>query len=420
MNIFYSLFLLPLLIMVMHIAAIFSKKLRRPLVERSKILKTIEKIKNSENRPENKTIVIHTASMGEFEHIKPIIKKLKTEFPINIIVTFFSPSGYEHVKEFPGVDHFLYLPYDFGWIWKKFYLAVQCKILIVSKHDVWPNQVKVANELAIKTILLNASLSANSSRKSFLAKIFLGQVYKALDKIFVISNQDNQELINTFGCANTEVVGDTKFDQVLIRKETAEKQQLLNLDWITGNRILVFGSLWPQDAEHVLAELATLMDKNKDLKIIIVPHQPTEEIISEFVKYLEGYKYCLFSEKTNQDCRILIVNSIGVLADMYKHADLAYVGGSFKQGIHNVLEPAIYEIPVLYGPVHKNSFEAIQLLEASGSVVVDNSDNFIEKVQAFLDDKDLRITTGQSAKKYALRNTGSTNKILEYIRAVLN
>ncbi len=411
---------MPLLILFAHFSAVFSKKLRKPLSERYKILKKIEQYQNSNKEPAKENIVIHTSSMGEFEHIKPIIKILKKEIELNIIVTFFSPSGYNHVKDFPGVSLFLYLPFDFKWIWKKFYKLTNCKILLISKHDVWPNQISTANKLGIKTLLLNASLSAHSSRKSIMAKALLTNTYKSLDKIFVISQQDNQQFINTFGCENTEVVGDTKFDQVLIRKEAAEKQQLLNLDWISENKVLVFGSLWPQDAEQVLKSLTSLLDKNSNLKIIIIPHQPTDEIISRFIPFFGKYKYSLFSEKTNLDSRILIVNTIGLLADMYKHADIAYVGGSFKQGIHNVLEPAIYSIPVLYGPRHKNSFEAIQLLEKGGSMVVNGSEQFHKNVQAFIDDETLRNAKGLLANEYATQNIGSTNKILAYIKAIPN
>lgn len=419
MNFLYSFFLLPGLIFFAHIAAVFSKNLRNPLFERNKVFREI-KVFNKRYIKSKKTIVIHTASMGEFEHIKPVIRKLKNEFDVNILVTFFSPSGYEHVKEFPGVDYFLYLPYDFQWLWKKFYLATKCKILLISKHDVWPNQIKMANKLAVKAILLNASLSANSSRKSFMAKIFLAEAYKSLDKIFVISNQDNEQLVSAFGCQNTEVVGDTKFDQVLTRKEEAEKEQLLNPEWISDNKILVFGSLWPQDAEQVLKEITALLERNKSLKIIIVPHQPTDEIIFKFLPYFRDYEHSLFSEKTTLESRILIVNSVGLLADMYKHANFAYVGGSFKQGIHNVIEPAIYGIPVLHGPVYKNSFEAIQLLETGGSQVVNGPSEFNKNIQTFMDDESLRESKGKIAKEYASQNTGSTTKILDYISHILD
>ncbi len=419
MNIIYSAFLIPLLILILHIAALFSKRLRQPLSERNKLFQKLKNLKNADQKPLQKTIVIHTASMGEFEHIKPIIKKIKDEFALSIIVTFFSPSGYEHVKHFHGVDHFLYLPYDFQWMWKRFYKATNCKLLLISKHDVWPNQVKMAKKLGIKLLLVNASLSATSSRTSLFAKTFLTPAYKSLDKIFVISKSDEEQFINSFGCKNTDVVGDTKFDQVLIRKDAAEKQQLLNLGWISDNKVLVFGSLWPQDAEHVLKELPFLLDRNEKLKIIIVPHQPTNEIISIFITYFGKHKFSLFSNKINLDHRILIINSIGVLADMYKHADMAYVGGSFKQGIHNVLEPAIYEVPVFYGPNYKNSFEATQLLETGGSMVVNDSSQFMNSVQALLDDENLRKAKGQIAKEYAIKNTGSTQKILDYIAQVL-
>jgi 3-deoxy-D-manno-octulosonic-acid transferase len=414
MNFIYSYLILPALFIIANVVTLFSKKLRDPIFQRNKILIKIKNLKTTK-----KSILIHAASMGEFEHIRPVINKIKTDLDVNLFVTFFSPSGYENVKSFPGVKQFFYLPYDFGWLWNKFYKAINCDVLLISKHDVWPNQMRIAKKRGIKTALINASLSASSSRQSFLAKLILGKAYRSFDKIFTIGAEDDNRFKKTFSCTNTEICGDTKFDQVLIRKENSENLELLDPGWRKEKQVLVFGSLWPQDAEHVLKNLSQLLQNNPDLKVIIIPHQPTKEIIRKLLVFSDEVEYDFYSEKINPAGRVLVIDKIGLLADMYKYADIAYVGGSFQQGIHNVLEPAIYKVPVIYGPVYKNSFEAIGLNKAEGALVVHDASGFYEAVQKLLQNKKYCESVGEKAEQFALKNSGSTKRILNYIDSTL-
>ncbi|MCB0282776.1 MAG: hypothetical protein H6627_03890 [Calditrichae bacterium] len=364
--------------------------------------------------------MIHSSSMGEFEHIKPLIKSIKETFSLNIVVTFFSPSGYENVKKFEGVDLFLYLPFDFIFQWSQVYRKLNAKMLIISKHDVWPNQIKAAKKYGVNSILVNASIGSKSSRTSLISRILLSNAYRNLDRMFVISAEDSSRFVKAFKCKNIDIAGDTKFDQVLIRQKEAMKKDLVDHSWLSKKLILVYGSLWPQDAQHVLVHINEILEKYKQLKIIIVPHQPTQEILNDFIKYLGQNSFTLYSDRHLIDSsRILIVDKIGMLADIYKYAHIAYVGGSFKQGIHNVMEPAIYGIPVLYGPKHTNSFEATQLLKAEGGISVNNAEEFFEKIKLLIESEEMRNNTGLRAKNFVYKNTGSTQKILTYIRDCL-
>jgi 3-deoxy-D-manno-octulosonic-acid transferase len=420
-NILYSYIILPLLVVFSHLAAIFSRKIRKPLWSRYKIFSELEKWKTKAYDQNKKVVVIHSASMGEFEHIKPLIAKIKERFQVNIIVTFFSPSGYENIKTFPGVDLFLYIPLDFSGNWKKFYSKTNTEVLIISKHDVWPNQIKIAKKMKIKTILVNASLNENSSRNSLAARLMLAPAYNSLDRIFAISNQDGKQFESSFRCQNIVISGDTKFDQVFNRKKKSEKNETIHEEWLSGNIILILGSLWPQDAEHVLKDVPSLLENYYNLKIIIVPHQPTTEYINNFGSYFTNFEYSLFSEDfKNRNTRLLIIDKIGLLADIYKHGDIAYVGGSFKQGIHNVMEPAVYGLPVVFGPVHINSYEAKKLLKKGGALTINNSDDFMREISGLIDDKSKRETIGNAGFNYLNQNSGATNQILEFVDSILN
>lgn len=417
MRLIYSFLLLPIFIILAHLVSIFSSKIRKPLFARYKVLNNIDKAKINTTKG---TVVIHSSSMGEFEHIKPLIKSIKETFSLNIVVTFFSPSGYENVKKFEGVDLFLYLPFDFIFQWSQVYRKLNAKMLIISKHDVWPNQIKAAKKYGVNSILVNASIGSKSSRTSLISRILLSNAYRNLDRMFVISAEDSSRFVKAFKCKNIDIAGDTKFDQVLIRQKEAMKKDLVDHSWLSKKLILVYGSLWPQDAQHVLVHINEILEKYKQLKIIIVPHQPTQEILNDFIKYLGQNSFTLYSDRHLIDSsRILIVDKIGMLADIYKYAHIAYVGGSFKQGIHNVMEPAIYGIPVLYGPKHTNSFEATQLLKAEGGISVNNAEEFFEKIKLLIESEEMRNNTGLRAKNFVYKNTGSTQKILTYIRDCL-
>lgn len=413
----YTFILSPLFVFLAHILVLFFPSYRNALAERYRIIRKL-RIWRATSENKKQTVLIHSSSMGEFEHVKPLIKKLNEEFDVNIIVTFFSPSGYENIKNHDGISLFIYLPFDFKWLWKKFFLITQTEILIISKHDVWINQIIVAKKLGVHAYLVNASLSTKSSRSSLLARLMLSKAYQSLDIIFTISEEDKLHFRKSFNCENTIVVGDTKFDQVTIRKEGSSQNEIIKRDWLQNNTVLLFGSLWPEDGQKVLPCLSDVLMKENNLKIIIAPHQPTNEIIYQLTSYLRDLKIEYFSQRNfNKENNVLIIDRVGILADLYKYADLAYVGGSFKQGIHNVMEPAIYGIPVLYGPVHGNSYEAVRLAEEGGSKVFTNEDEFKKILQELINNPKLREQIGEKGYTFAIKNTGATDKIIKSIKS---
>ncbi len=414
----YRFILYPLLFILAHIYALFNKKIRKALHKRYSVLGEARQIvKRSSARP----VLIHTASMGEFEHVKPLIKTLKKRYNRPVIITFFSPSGFEFINNHEDVDGFLYLPFDFTQTVKKFYSILEPQMVIIAKHDVWINQVLVARKMNIPVYLINASLGATSSRTGWLARRILKPAYESLTGIYAISKDDAQTFKQYFNRAEVKAIGDTKFDQVLIRKEQALKKQLLPQGWERDAFIIVLGSIWKEDAAKILNPLKKLMKKYPEIKTIAVPHDPSKEFVSMLSKELYDIGVRLYSNLQKDFTeRILLVDRIGILADLYKYAHLAFVGGSFKQGIHNVMEAAVYGIPVLYGPTHQNASEAVRLCKTGGGFVFNTAEEFENYVERFLLNEAERKEAGQKTQQFALDNINATEKLIKEWMGTVN
>lgn len=409
----YSYIFLPILVLTAGLISMFKVKYRKAFLERFYIIsKLTSYLKLQKNF--KRYILVHCASMGEFEHIKPLITKL-SENPSNaIILTFFSPSGYEHIKEYAGIDLILYLPFDFPCTWRKIYTLLNPVFVIISKHDTWPNQIWMANENNIPIFLVNASLNQKSSRIKGLARLLFNEVYTCFNKIYVVSESNRKIFKTYFKNVNVKTIGDTKFDQVMLRKKHSANTIYIPNNWTSDSLILIFGSIWLEDLQHLKRPIKTLLTKYKSIKIILVPHQPDETHINKIKQFLTDESTSLFTNKSfTNDKRVLIIDTVGVLADLYKYADIAYVGGSFKQGIHNVMEPAIYGIPVVFGPKHKNSHDAIHLLKNDGALQILNQDQAMDTFNKLIDDKNYRNRLGKNALDFALSNTGVSEKLIQ-------
>ena len=415
----YRLIILPLIFIVVHVVALFSKQVREGLFPRRK---TIDELKKwQEEHAENRKFVLfHAASMGEFEHIKPLLFNLKEKYHTVNILTFFSPSGYKHVKDTQGLDFFLYMPFDFSSHWKKLYKILNPRILIISKHDVWPMQIWQARKMKIPIYLVNASLPENSSRTRPIIRNFLKHVYRDFSKIFTISADDAERFSKYYPKSFTQVMGGTKYDQVMTRQKAALKKKILPQNWNKNHWIFLAGSIWPEGEKHLIPGLIKLLQNHKNVNLIIVPHEPNEKFIKSLEEKFLDWGVKRFSQ-LNGDLneRILIVDTIGQLADLYQYASAAYVGGSFKQGIHNVMEPAIYGIPVLFGPVHENSYEAIQLVKTGGGIIFKNEKQASTILEELYNDENYRKNVGQKALVLAQKNIGATEKIMKQWDSIL-
>jgi len=413
LNIIYSFLFYPLILATFHLWALFKSDVRKALKERyqykANIRQGLKTIKNKE-----KIVLIHASSMGEFEHIKPLITEIHSQYQAEIIVTFFSPSGYENVKEYPGVKFFLYLPFDFQKVWRKVYKLIKPGLLIIAKHDVWPNQVWAAEKTKVPAYLINASLSEKSSRINPAVRFFQKYIYRSLNGIYTISDEDAQRFQKNFPKCTIKVMGDTKFDQVLLRKNQTQQKNILDKAWVEDNLILLLGSIWPEDARHIFLAVGNLLNTKTDIKAVIVPHQPEQYFVNSIMEKFGQKNTILFSNiKQLTTENVIVVDKIGILADLYKYAQIAYVGGSFRQGIHNVMEPAVYSVPVLYGPEHKNSYEAIMLQQAEGGIVINNNTEMETALKKLTQDKKFREESGRKAGIFAQKHVGGTERLLK-------
>lgn len=411
-QIIYYFWVSPGIIIAAHILAIFSKKIRKGLISRYTTVKKLRQwLKN--NNPSAQRVLFHSASLGEFEHIRPVLQALQEKFNTTNFVTFFSPSGYENAGQTKGLDFHFYMPFDRPANWKKIYKAINPTMIIIAKHDVWPGQVWTAREEGIPIFLINASLSKKSSRTRNGVKTFLKYVYRDFESICAISEDDAKRFAVHYPRCRVENVGDTKYDQVVLRKKAAQLQKLLPEKWLEKHWIFMAGSIWPEDEVQLFPAIEKLLREEEKIRFVLVPHQPEEKAISRIEQSFRNWGIQKFGTRDQlNDERFLIVDTVGHLAGLYNHAQAAYVGGSFQQGIHNVMEPSIFGLPVLYGPVHENSYEAIQLAANNGGVIVKNSNDIYQNISAFFHDELKRNTLGIKAEKFATRNTGATGQLI--------
>ena len=362
--------------------------------------------------------------MGEFEHIKPVIGELKKAMPSHrIVVTFFSPSGIRNVQSFPGVDQFLYVPFDWWWPMLRFYRQLRPEIVIIARYDAWPNQVWLARLMKIPLVLANASMNRHAARMRPYFRWFQSSVYRHFTLVLCVSrgDADNYKMISKN--AQVRIVGDTKFDQALIRASNAASLSFFEQQLIDQYRFFVAGSTWPQDEQHLIPACVSAVNTFTDLICIFCPHEPTAQHLQSLEEILTnaGYRSIRLSQVTEwNNQRFILVDSIGILASLYSVAAVAYVGGSFYQNVHNVLEPAAYGIPVIIGPVNQNSQEAQQLKAAQAIVEVQDRKALEKWLIQYFEKPDMARESGRAAQKIIAQHSGATSRTVREITVIIN
>ncbi len=417
----YNSFVIPFLYIALRIVGMFNQKARRGIIGRKRIFE--ELILNAANLNKTKKLLwFHSASLGEFEQAKPIIKRLKEECDVNILVTFFSPSGYENSIKYPHADLVSYIPFDTISNAERFISIVNPDLAVMMRYDVWPNHVWALDKAGIPVYLVDATMNPASPRKWPIVKNFHEILFKNITKILTVSELDT-EGFKEFGCGEDQIeaVGDTRFDRVYQRSLVAKDQNLINEKFFEGKKIFVAGSTWEMDEDVILPAFNKLAKYDKNVILIIAPHEPTllhlEKIENEFAKTYKTIRFSFLNNYSGE--RVIIIDSIGILLTLYTYADAAFVGGSFKQSIHNVLEAAVYGIPVLFGPKIDNSQESQQLLKAGGGVLIKNKKEAYRQLRTLFSNDELRIEKGKLSYNYVRKNLGATERILEKIKNLI-
>jgi 3-deoxy-D-manno-octulosonic-acid transferase len=418
---FYNVIIVPLMWSVFHLGGFFNDKIRRGIMGRRHLLQSIEA--EVRHLSSNHRIWFHSSSLGEFEQAKPIIAAIKKINPdIIIIATFFSPSGYEHSKSYKPANIISYLPFDSRRQASRFVDIVQPTVVVMVRYDVWPNVLWALKKRNIPTMIANATMKKRSSRKIFLARQFHRSLYDCLSYILTVSNNDRLSF-DDFKLSGPiiESIGDTRFDQVKMRRDEAAKKHIFSNRILKGKKIFVVGQSWDADDNVVLPVLFKLQGKMPNLLTILVPHEPTIEHLEQLEYRLEGQtSFIRFSEMNQyKDEKVILIDSVGVLVPLYRYAHIAYVGGSFRQGVHNVLEPAAFAIPVIYGPKHTNSQEAVALAQQGGGFVVDDEKDLYRVLRTLFDNEAKRIEAGKKARQLVEENLGATERFLKYLMPLL-
>lgn len=395
-------------------ASIVVPKAKKMLEGRKNGLTSFKEAFSNNNKP---VIWFHCASLGEFELSRPIIELYRKEYSqsIKILVTFYSPSGYEVRKDYTWADLVTYLPFDKQATIKKLVTIVNPSIVFFAKYDFWIHLIQSLNEHKIPMVAFSCTFNKNQIyfKKSF---NFYLNALKKIDHFFLTDKQ-SETLLQKYGLLQVSTIGDTRFDKVI-----ATVQNQGNYDMIENFKddclLFIAGSVWPEDID---ALMPLFNDIKFEAKIIIAPHEINEKEIVKLSKrfkrtplrYSQATKACL-------PCHdVLIIDNVGLLASLYRYAEIAFVGGAFKQGLHNILEPAAFGIPVVFGPKIDKNPEAIELISVNGGFSINNSSELHDLYYNQLIDQEKRAGFGKSCADYVWNNKGASQKVFDYSKSII-
>lgn len=376
--------------------------------------------------PNAKYIWFHAASLGEFEQGRPLIEKIKKEHPdYKILLTFFSPSGYEVRKNYEQADIVTYLPIDTVANARKFLRTVRPVMAFFIKYEFWYNYLHILRHRNIPVYSVSSIFRPD--------QIFFrpyGKKYAAVLKCFshfFVQNDLSKELLAKIGINSVTVVGDTRFDRVLQIKEASKHLPLVEKFIGYGEKksdeggtekqrpVFVAGSSWLPDEEIFIK----YFNEHNDWKLIIAPHVIAESHLQQILQLLKGKKTMLYTEATEAevaDADVLVINCFGLLSSIYHYGDVAYVGGGFGVGIHNVLEAAVWGMPVVFGPNNKRFAEAQGLLASGGGFEVNDYETFAQTMEKFSSDKVHLQQSKEAANNYVKKLSGATDKVFSSIK----
>ncbi|WP_368666904.1 3-deoxy-D-manno-octulosonic acid transferase [Dysgonomonas sp. 511] len=397
---------------IVRVISPFHKKARKMIAGH----KQAYKILKEKADPNAEYIWFHAASLGEFEQGRPIIEEIKRKHPdTRILLTFFSPSGYEVRKDYPYADIVCYLPFDKRRNVKKFFRLINIKKAIFIKYEFWYNFVNLLKKNDIPVFMISAIFRPSQ----IFFKWYGGVMRKLLGyyNYICVQDENSKQLLASINITNVKVCGDTRFDRVLDVRKQAKPLDIVDTfarkAESENEKIIVAGSTWPKDEDVIIP----YFNSATDVKLIIAPH----EIDEAHLKYIEGnlqrpyirYSQAIPAMMHDYDC--LIIDGFGLLSSAYRYGQIAYVGGGFGVGIHNVLEAAVYDIPVIFGPNFKKFREAQQLLEAGGGYSVSDYQSFRGLMDEFLQYDDILNVAGKHAGDYVRTNAGAVERVINVL-----
>lgn len=389
----------------------FSSKARNWIGGRTHILSKIE----ASLPPDGIRVWFHCASLGEFEQGRPLLENIRKDFPeVLILLTFFSPSGYQIRKNYPGADYIFYLPLDKRHNAERLVELFRPSLVIFVKYEFWYYYMLELHRRKIPVLMISAVFREQQVFFKWYGALYR-QILKYYDCIFVQDEQSLQ-ILNRLTTGNTAISGDTRFDRVIHLKQQ-NRPELLPVDFTTGSRVIVAGSTWPVDEKMLAGYLAGLKD-DLDLKWVIAPHEISEKRLLQIERLFRGSVRLSRLPQTSSSAgiRVIVVDSMGKLGELYRYAELAYIGGGFGQGIHNILEAAVYGVPVLFGPNYHKFNEAVDLIQKGGAFPISGKLEFHKKLEQLLGDAEKLTMISKICSDFVHAHAGATDRIMNYIR----
>ncbi|MDZ7372632.1 MAG: hypothetical protein ONB23_01560 [candidate division KSB1 bacterium] len=419
----YNVVVVPLLYVGLHLLALANGKVRRGIAGRKGLFSRLEEyVAHHKGEPR---LWIHVSSLGEFEQAKPIAALAKERWPhLNVVVTFFSPSGYEHAGSPKGVDFISYLPFDCPRNAYRFISLLRPSVGIVIRHDIWPNHVAALRKQGIPVLLVDASLRPLSRPGRSWQRAFDRFLFQPFTLICAVSEDQERRIRELVPNTPTRTCGDTRYDQVVRRAQELDRiRDLLARLPADNRRTVVLGSTWPSDENVILPALVACM-RRLGARAIVCPHEPSANRVGEIRAYFRDQKFVCqtlseWRQAPSENWDALVVDSVGLLANLYALGHIAYVGGSFGPGVHSVLEPAAHALPVVVGPRYQNSPDACLLVERGAAFVVRHTQEAEEAFLRLLSDEKVRQEASAAALRVVQTHTGASEKIIEIVAEFL-
>ena len=391
------------------IASLFNKKVKKMWAGERQAVKVLkEKVD-----PEARYIWFHAASLGEFEQGRPLIEHLRETHPeYKILLTFFSPSGYEVRKNYEGADIICYLPLDTIRNARRVLRAVKPVMAFFIKYEFWYNYLHILQHRGVPTYSVSSIFRPDQIFFQWYGRQY-GRVLKCFTHFFV-QNMESKALLAKLGITDVDVVGDTRFDRVLQIKEASKQLPIVEQFTAHAQKVFVAGSSWLPDEEIFIK----YFDIHKDWKLIIAPHVISNEHLSQIFELLKGRRVVRYTEATEEnvkDAEVLIIDCFGLLSSIYHYGTVSYVGGGFGVGIHNVLEAAVWDIPVVFGPNNKHFQEAQGLMLVQGGFEIKDYQSFRDLMMRFETDASFLQNSGENAGAFVKSRAGATAKVMENV-----
>lgn len=388
------------------IASCFNKKVKKMWAGERQALKVLrEKVD-----PNARYIWFHAASLGEFEQGRPLMEYLRKTHPeYKILLTFFSPSGYEVRKNYEGADIICYLPLDTIRNARRFLRAIKPMMAFFIKYEFWYNYLHILQHRGIPTYSVSSIFRPDQIFFQWYGKGY-GRVLKCFTHFFV-QNIESKNLLAKLDIHDVEVVGDTRFDRVLQIKEASKQLPIVEKFTENTSKVFIAGSSWLPDEEVFLK----YFNLHKDWKLIVAPHVIGEDHLAQIFELLKGRRVVRYTEATEEnvkDAEVLIIDCFGLLSSIYHYGTISYVGGGFGVGIHNVLEAAVWDIPVIFGPNNKRFQEAQGLIMAGGGFEINDYQSFRDLMMRFETDEMFLQTSKKHAGEFVKGRAGATEKIM--------